>query len=130
MDSRDLRAIASSFAGSSPAWTLASDDLNVNLIVLRHNASVPEHVNETLDVLLVGIEGSGTVTIDGQVLEFCEGHAVLVPKGARRSIHASTFRFGYLTCHHRRGGLWPSPTHAAPNSATRHEGNDQSPGSG
>jgi quercetin dioxygenase-like cupin family protein len=109
----DLRTIASAFSGSGPAWTLASDDLNVNLIVLRHNAGVPEHVNESLDVLLIGIEGDGIVTVDGQEHVFGEGRAILVPKGVRRGIRSTSLRLGYLTCHQRRGGLWPAPAWSA-----------------
>lgn len=111
-ESGNLAAIAASFAGSGPAWTLASEDLNVNLIVLRHGASVPEHVNDALDVLLVGVEGDGAVSIDDRVFAFGAGRAILVPKGARRSVRATGLRLAYLTCHRRRGGLWPTPTKA------------------
>lgn len=117
-DAGNLQAIAASFSGSGPAWTLASDDLNVNLIVLRHGASVPEHVNDALDVLLVGVEGDGTVTIDDRAFVFGAGRAILVPKGARRGVRATGLRLAYLTCHRRRGGLWPSPAKPAETKAS------------
>jgi quercetin dioxygenase-like cupin family protein len=69
---------------------------------------VDEHLNDELDVLLVGIAGAGVVTIDGQPHPLAAGQAVMVPKGARRSIRAYAERFAYLTCHRRRAGLWPT----------------------
>ena len=118
-DAGNLQAIATSFSGSGPAWTLASDDLNVNLIVLRHGASVPEHVNDALDVLLIGIEGDGSVTIDDRSFIFGAGRAILVPKGARRSVRSTSLRLAYVTCHRRRGGLWPSTAKPAEAKSSR-----------
>ena len=91
-----------------PAWSQATDDLNVNLVVLRAGRSIAEHINNEVDVLLVGIEGTGHVTIDGTAHELRAGQLVIVPKGTARSISPHGARFAYLTCHKRRAGLWPS----------------------
>lgn len=104
----DLAAIAGSAAGRGPAWTLRSDDLDINLLVFGLGEGIDEHLNDELDVLLVGIAGAGVVTIDGQPHPLAAGQAVLVPKGARRSIRAYAERFAYLTCHRRRAGLLPT----------------------
>ena len=104
----DLAAIARSAAGRGPAWTLRGDDLDINLLVFGTGEGVDEHLNDELDVLLVGIAGAGVVTIDGQPHPLAAGQAVMVPKGARRGIRAYAERFAYLTCHRRRAGLWPT----------------------
>jgi hypothetical protein len=77
----DLAALAAA-GGRGPLWTHQSADLNVNLIALEAPRELAASVNAEVDVLLVGIAGAGTVEVAG-----C---------------------FIYLTCHRRRGGLWPS----------------------
>ena len=104
----DLAAIAGSAAGRGPAWTLRSEDLDMNLLVFGLGEGVDEHRNDEVDVLLVGIAGAGVVTIDGQPHPLAAGQAVMVPKGARRGIRSYAERFAYLTCHRRRAGLWPT----------------------
>ena len=102
----DLATIASA-GGHGPVWTTRSDDLDVNLLVFEADDGVAEHVNDQVDVLLVGIAGRGIVTIDGLPHAFAAGRAVLIPKGARRGTRAVEGRFAYLTCHRRRSGLMP-----------------------
>ena len=90
------------------AWSVGSEDLNLNLLVLISGETVEEHLNAEVDVLLVGIAGTGSVTIDGVEHGLTAGQALIVPKGVRRSIASASERFAYLTCHRRRAGLWPS----------------------
>ncbi|HEX5165218.1 MAG TPA: hypothetical protein VFV93_07480 [Thermomicrobiales bacterium] len=104
-----LLELAHSASQDGPAWSQTTDDLNVNLIVLRAGHSIAEHINAEVDVLLVGIEGEGSVTIDGSHHDFASGQSVIIPKGAARSITPRGARFAYLTCHKRRAGLWPKP---------------------
>ena len=104
-----LLELAQSATQDGPAWSQTTDDLNVNLIVLRAGHSIAEHINAEVDVLLVGIDGEGSVTIDGSQHDFAAGQLVIVPKGAARSITPHGARFAYLTCHKRRAGLWPKP---------------------
>jgi quercetin dioxygenase-like cupin family protein len=101
----DLSAVAASVAAHGPAWTRRSDDLDVNLLVFGAGDGVAEHRNDEVDVLLVGIMGKGTVTIDGQSHQLEVGQVILIPKGARRGTRAVGERFSYLTCHRRRPGL-------------------------
>lgn len=91
-----------------PVWTAQSDDLNVNLLVFHRGQAVEEHVNSEVDVLLVGVDGEGVVSIDGEPYALPPGHTVIVPKGARRSTRVMGDRFAYLTCHRRRAGLIPT----------------------
>jgi mannose-6-phosphate isomerase-like protein (cupin superfamily) len=103
----NLAAIALDAVGRGPAWTLRSQDLDVNLLVFAAGEGVAEHANDEVDVLLVGVAGEGSVTVEGRSHRLEAGYAVLVPKGTRRSTRAGSARFAYLTCHRRRAGLQP-----------------------
>lgn len=104
----DLSALAGSAAGPGPVWTHQSDDLNINLLVFAAGDGVAEHTNTELDVLVIGVDGTGSIEVDGQSHRCQPGQAVVIPKGARRATHAISQRFAYLTCHRRRAGLWPT----------------------
>lgn len=101
--------VAQAEAGEGIVWKQQSADLNVNLFVLGEGGEIAEHVNTSLDVLLVGVDGEGRVTVDGEVLTVRPGTAAVIPQGARRSIRATGRRFAYVTCHRRRGGLQIGP---------------------
>jgi quercetin dioxygenase-like cupin family protein len=66
---------------------------------------VGEHVNEELDVVFVGVAGSGFVRVEEEEHALSAGTLVFAPRGARRSTLASTDGFAYLTVHRRRGPL-------------------------
>ena len=104
----DLAALARTSADRGPVWTRQSVDLNLNLMVFEGGAGVAEHQNGEVDVLVVGIEGAGRVTVDGRRLLLQAGQALLIPRGTRRAIASAGGRFAYLTCHRQRAGLWPS----------------------
>ena len=89
------------------AWSGASDDLHLNLVVLAPGDAIEEHVNAEVDVLLVGIDGAGTVEVNGDRHTLGAGQAIVIPKGARRAIAGTGERFAYLSCHRWRGGLMP-----------------------
>lgn len=120
----DLAAMARSTAARGPAWTHQSDDLNVNLLVFPGGEGVAAHVNAEVDVLLVGIAGDGVVEVDGRPIALGSGQALVVPKGARRSIRPLGDCFAYLTCHRRRAGLWPT---SQPRPRPRPNGGDAEP---
>ncbi len=103
----DLAARAGTAAAPGAAWTHQSDDLNANLLLFPAGDGVAEHVNEEVDVLLVGVAGEGIVALAGDRDVLRAGSALVVPKGARRGTRAVSDRFAYLTCHRRRGGLLP-----------------------
>ncbi len=62
-------------------------------------------MNDEVDVLCVGVSGSGKVRINGGLHCLSGGTLLLVPKGARRSIRGISGDFAYLTVHRRRGPL-------------------------
>ena len=94
--------------GRGPIWTQQTEDLNVNLLRFRRGEGVDEHVNNEVDVLLVGVDGTGDIVINGNGCTLAAGQLVIIPKGAVRSIRATAEFFSYLTCHRRRAGLMPS----------------------
>jgi quercetin dioxygenase-like cupin family protein len=66
---------------------------------------VGEHVNEELDVVFVGVAGSGFVRVEEEEHALSAGTLVFAPRGSRRSTLASSDGFAYLTVHRRRGPL-------------------------
>jgi quercetin dioxygenase-like cupin family protein len=94
-----------SASGTGPVWGMASADLNATLLVWPPGHELEEHVNADLDVLLLGIEGSATVTVDDDGHELLPGRLLLVEKGSRRAISAGPGGVRYLSVHRRRGPL-------------------------
>jgi quercetin dioxygenase-like cupin family protein len=88
-----------------PVWGAASEDLNATVLVWPAGEGPPEHVNDARDVLLVVIDGSAVLTVDGEAQELRAGEALIVEKGARRSLVAGPDGVRYATAHIRRGGL-------------------------
>lgn len=87
-------------------WTLeGGGDLNANLVRFDRGGGVGEHVNEEVDVLLVGVSGSGFARVSGEDHTLSAGTLVFVPKGSGRSTIALSDGFAYLTVHRRRGPL-------------------------
>ncbi len=104
MDLNELVASAGDRVGV--IWTLEySGDLNANLVRFDAGGGVGEHVNEEVDVLFVGVAGSGSVRVDGEEHALSAGALLFVPRGARRSTRALSDGFAYLTVHRRRGPL-------------------------
>jgi quercetin dioxygenase-like cupin family protein len=87
-------------------WTLdASSELNANLVRFDTGQGVEEHVNDEVEVIVLGVSGKGTVTVDQQEHALSAGMLVFIPKGARRSTVSTSEDFAYLTVHRRRGPL-------------------------
>ena len=104
MDLSESLAAAEERAGA--IWTLKqSAELNANLVRFSAGGGVDEHINEEVDVLLVGVKGSGVIEVDGHKHSLRAGTIALVPKGARRSTRSESGDFAYLTVHRRRGPL-------------------------
>ncbi len=103
----DLRRVLTT-AGerSGVVWALeGSDDLNANLVRFGVGRGVGEHLNDEVDVVFVGVAGSGFVDVDGREYVLGAGALVFVPRGARRSTRGTSEDFAYLTVHGRRGPL-------------------------
>ena len=107
--SPDLIAAVRAGAERGAVWRHESADLDVNVVAFGPGEGVAEHVNAEVDVLVVGLSGSGTVEVDGRDHPLTPGALVLIPKGARRSTRAGTDHVVYATCHRRRARLTPSP---------------------
>ncbi len=78
-------------------------DLNANLVRFPRGEGVGEHVNGEVDVLFIGVSGSGSVKVDGREHALGPGILVLAPKGTRRATRSASDDFSYLTVHRRRG---------------------------
>lgn len=105
----DLPRLAALARGQRIAWTATSEDLNVNLIVLGEGETIEAHRNTEVDVLVVGIDGSGEVVIDGVPRRITPDTALVIPRGAERGMRVLRAPFAYLTCHRQRARLWPTP---------------------
>jgi quercetin dioxygenase-like cupin family protein len=87
-------------------WTLdASSDLNANLVHFGTGQGVEEHVNDEVEVIVLGVSGSGIVAVDREEHALSAGILVFIPKGARGSTVSASEDFAYLTVHSRRGPL-------------------------
>lgn len=99
--------IAASTSGQKGVvWTLdGSVDLNANLVRFGVGDGVEGHVNDEVDVIWVGVSGSGRVEVDGEEYPLSNGTMVFVPRGAKRSVRSTSEDFAYLSVHRRRGPL-------------------------
>jgi quercetin dioxygenase-like cupin family protein len=62
---RDIAAPAGDRVGV--IWTLdTSSELNANLVRFGAGQGVEEHVNDEVEVIVVGVSGSGIVAVDGE----------------------------------------------------------------
>jgi len=87
-------------------WTLdTSSELNANLVRFGTGQGVEEHVNDEVEVIVLGVSGEGTVTVDQQEHALSAGMLSFIPKGARRAIVSTSEDFAYLTVHRRRRPL-------------------------
>ena len=99
----DLHEVCAAANGDGVHWTLPSpSELNANLVRLEPSHTMASHTNDAVDVLLVVVEGSGTVDVEGAESPLGPGTLVHLPKGLRRSITASADGLAYLTVHRRR----------------------------
>jgi len=91
--------------GLGPIWGNATDDLNLTLLSWPEGEGPAEHINDERDVVIVVIDGEGTLLLDGVEHGLRVGHAVVVPMGVSRAITAGPNGLRYLSVHRRRGGL-------------------------
>lgn len=81
------------------------NSVNLNLVRFGTGQGVGEHVNDEVEVIVLGVSGSGIVTVDREEHALSAGMLVFIPKGARRSIVSTSEDFAYLTVHRRRRPL-------------------------
>jgi quercetin dioxygenase-like cupin family protein len=102
----DLLRISATDPGTGVVWTLkGSTQVNANLVRFDAGGGVREHVNEEVDVLFVGVAGSGIVRVDGEEHVLSAGRLVFASRGARLSTCTSSDGFAYLAVHRQRGPL-------------------------
>ena len=83
----------------------APDELNVTKLSWQAGSGPPEHVNEERDVLMVVLDGSATLNIDGKQRELARGETAIIAKGRKRKITAGADGVRYLSIHRRRPPL-------------------------
>jgi len=104
----DIAAALRQANNDGPIWSANSEQLNVNLLRLPTGEGITAHVNAELDVVLVIFEGSAELKVDSADYDLRPGRAVVIPRGATRSLRCTAGPLVYLTCHRRRAGLMPS----------------------
>jgi quercetin dioxygenase-like cupin family protein len=104
----DIKPLAEASHDQHLLGSIASSDLNVNMLAFGGEDGIAEHTNSEVDVLIVAMDGTGVVTVDGSSRQLVRGQAAIIPKGTARAIRSAGDRFVYLTCHRRRSGLMPT----------------------
>ena len=104
----DLLERAATSTHSGPAWSHESEDLDVTLLSWEAGHRIAAHANNEVDVVIIGIEGSGVVEVDEVAHAMAPGVVLLIPQGCERAIESTSARFSYLSVHKRRRGLMPT----------------------
>lgn len=87
---------------------VASADLNATVMDWPAGHATPEHRNDERDVLVVVLDGSVAVRVDGALHERTAGQALVVERGAVRGLVAGPAGARVLTAHRRRSALMPA----------------------
>ncbi|WP_042380484.1 cupin domain-containing protein [Streptacidiphilus melanogenes] len=105
----DVLALASApdTAATGALWKLAESgrQLDANLIHLQAGRQVGTHTEPDLDVLLLVVSGSGTLTSPEGDRQLTAGSLYWLPHGSTRSLTAGDGGLSYLTVHRRRPGM-------------------------
>jgi regulator of cell morphogenesis and NO signaling len=101
----DLGAVPTS-GGDGVVWSLPhGGDLDANLVRLGPGATIGEHCNDEVDVLIYVQSGNGELNLDEEMKTLAAENLALIPRGSRRSVRAGQRGLTYLTIHRRRNGL-------------------------
>lgn len=95
-------------AGAAGAiWRLepAARGLDANVIALPAGDEIQRHVGPVLDVLVVVLEGSGTLETAGDAIELRPGAMVWLPPRSERRFVAGADGLRYFSVHQRKPGL-------------------------
>ena len=101
-------AFAITDAGAAGAvWKLepAARGLDSNVIVLPAGDEIRRHMGPALDVLIVVLEGSGTLETPGHAIDLHPGAIVWLPPGSERRFLAGSGGLRYFSVHQRKPGL-------------------------
>ena len=98
-------------AAAGAIWKLQPTprDLDANIIQLPAGEGINAHIGPDLDVLLVVLDGSGSLTTELTVVDLHPGAIVWLPRRCHRQFAAGAQGLRYLTVHQRRTALALSP---------------------
>jgi mannose-6-phosphate isomerase-like protein (cupin superfamily) len=88
-----------------PLWGMASEELNATVVEWPPGGGTPRHVNAERDVVLVVLDGSAEVELDGTVSRVSAGQVVVLDRGATRRMTAGPAGVRYVTVHRRREAI-------------------------
>jgi quercetin dioxygenase-like cupin family protein len=91
-----------------PVWGATTEELNATKLVWPAGEQISEHVADR-DVVYVVVDGSVTLTVDGDPNELSAGDVQIVERGTRRSLVVGADGVEYVTAHRRREGLQIRP---------------------
>ncbi|MEI8308510.1 MAG: cupin domain-containing protein [Chloroflexales bacterium] len=91
-----------------PAYSANTEQLNVNLLRLADGSSIPQHINDEVDVLVVVLQGTCKLIVDNEMTVLRPSMAAIIPRGRLRAIRCTMGPLVYLTCHRRRAPLMPT----------------------
>lgn len=98
-------------------WRLSESgrQLDANVLNLGARQRIDTHAEPELDVLLLVVAGTGTMSTDEGPLVLVPGGLIWLPRTSSRSIVAGVDGLAYLTVHRRRPGMQigsrpPAPT--------------------
>lgn len=104
----DLLRVAQGDPSSGALWGTESEDLDATLVAWPEGQGVAGHTNDEVDVLMVVLEGSASVTVGEVAHSLAQGGFLLIPKGTERRVEATSGRLVYLNVHKRRKKMAPS----------------------
>lgn len=104
----DLLQACAAASRSGPQWAHECEDLDMTLLSWENGRRIEAHINNEVDVAMIGVEGEGVVTVNGEKHEVRPGVLLLIPKGCERAVESISERFSYLSVHRRRRGLMPT----------------------
>ena len=89
------------------AWRLdeVGRQLDANVLNLTAGQTIGTHADVDLDVLLVILAGSGSMTTKAEPLHLAPGKLVWLPRGSDHGLVAGIDGLAYLTVHRRRQGM-------------------------
>lgn len=96
---------------SGAVWRLAEQgrQVDANLVRLRPAENIDTHQEHDVDVLVLMVEGRGTLHTDSGSIPLVPHALLWLPRGSRRAIEAGPEGLAYLTVHRTRTGLTIRP---------------------
>jgi quercetin dioxygenase-like cupin family protein len=91
--------------GDGVQWGIETRDLDVNLVHLDPLSRVETHLNLEVDVVILGLEGTGWIWLGADEHRLDPQVLAVAPRGITRSIAAGRDGLTYVTLHRRRRPL-------------------------